>query len=150
VQNKTITIVWTAGLGLALLIYVAGPDQAIATLFRMVDASGNFIQHALVELSGRAFDVLRALAIGCFVIFFTLCIVASGRGLPVRWLLPVVCGLFLLLVWHEGPEATGHWVLAFVLSAAAAINVTRRLTDSRPRPVWNTQGAHLPRPPDLP
>ena len=78
-------------------------------------------------MGGRALDVMRALALGCFAIFFVLSVVATGRGLAGRWLMLWVSLLFLLLVWHQGPEATAHWVLAFVLAAAAAMNVTRRL-----------------------
>ncbi len=60
---------------------------------------------------------------------------ANGRGLPSRGLLLVVTLLFVVLVWHEGPEATGHWLLAFLLAAAAAASMTRRLMEAPPRMV---------------
>ncbi len=126
-QSRTITLVWAAGLSLAALIYVVGPDHALDSLFGLADEAAQSIQQLVVLLGGRAFDILRALAIGCFAIFFILSVVAGGRGLPGRWQLLGVTVLFLLLVWHQGPEATGHWLLAFVLAAAAALNVTRRL-----------------------
>ncbi len=126
-QNRTVAAIWAVGLALALLIYAVGPDDALATLFDWADAAGALLQHAIATLGGRAFDILRALAIACFVIFFALCTIAAGRGRPAPWLMLSVTVLFLLLVWHQGRAATGHWTLAFVLTAAAALNMTRRL-----------------------
>jgi hypothetical protein len=48
-------------------------------------------------------------------------------------MLLIVSLLFLVLVWHEGPEATGHWLLAFMLAAAGAASMTRRLSELPPR-----------------
>ena len=126
-RSRTVTVVWVVGLALAALIYALGPDDALATLFAWADQAGVALQQAVAELGGRAFDVLRALAVGCFAVFFALCVIATGRGLPTLWLMLWVSLLFLLLVWHQGREATGHWTLAFLLSGAAALNVTRRL-----------------------
>ena len=127
VRSRTVTIVWVVGLALAALIYAIGPDDALDTLFAWADQAGIALQHAVAELGGRAFDVLRALAVGCFAVFFVLCVVATGRGQSTVWLMLWVSLLFLLLVWHQGREATGHWTLALLLSAAAALHVTRRL-----------------------
>ncbi len=126
-RSRTVTIVWVVGLGLAALIYALGPDDALATLFTWADQAGAALQQAVAQLGGRAFDVLRALAVGCFAVFFVLCVIATGRGQSTLWLMLWVSLLFLLLVWHQGREATGHWTLAFLLSGAAALNVTRRL-----------------------
>jgi hypothetical protein len=131
VRSSTVGVVWAVGLVVAALIYVMGPDDALATLFAWADQAGAALQHAVAELGGRAFDILRALAIGCFAVFFALCVIAAGRGQSTVWLMLWVSALFLLLVWHEGREATGHWTLAFLLAAAAALNVTRRL-EGRP------------------
>ncbi len=126
-RSRTVTIVWIVGLMLAALIYALGPDDALATLFAWADQAGEALQRAVAELGGRALDVLRALAVGCFAVFFVLCVVATGRGQSTVWLMLWVSLLFLLLVWHQGREATGHWTLAFLLAAAAALHVTRRL-----------------------
>ena len=126
-QNRTVAIVWAVGLCLAALVYAAGPDDAMAALFNLVNTAADTLQRAVLDLGGRAFDMLRALAIGCFAVFFVLSVIATGRGQPGRWLMLVVSLLFLLLVWHQGPEATGHWALAFLLSVSAALNVTRKL-----------------------
>ena len=126
-QNRTVTIVWVAGLLLAIFIYALGPDDTLAALFGLADRAGLAIQRAANALGGRAFDILRALAVACFAVFFALCVVATGRGRPTLWLMLGVSVLFLALVWHQGREATGHWTLALLLSAAAALNVTRRV-----------------------
>ncbi len=127
VQNRSVAAVWAVGLTLAVLIYVLGPDDALATLFDLADSTAGAVQRMVAELGGRAFDMLRALTVGCFVVFFALGVLASGRGHPQTWLMLWVSLLFLLLVWHQGREATGHWTLAFLLAAAAALNMTRRL-----------------------
>ena len=126
-RSRTVTIVWVVGLALAALVYALGPDDALATLFAWADQAGAALQQAAAELGGRAFDVLRALAVGCFAVFFALCVIATGRGQSTLWLMLWVSLLFLILVWHQGREATGHWTLAFLLAGAAALNVTRRL-----------------------
>jgi len=138
-RSKTVTLAWIAGLALAALVYAVGPDDALEAVFRFSDAAGLALQRLVETLGGRAFEVLRALAIGCFAVFFVLSIVAAGRGLPGIGLLLLVSVLFLLLVWHEGPQATGHWLLAFILAAAAALNMTRKLGDvaaTPPTPGW--------------
>jgi peptidoglycan/LPS O-acetylase OafA/YrhL len=127
VRNRTVGIVWGAGLTLALLVYLVGPDQFLDQAFGFADHLAGAMREALLTLSGRAYDVIRALAIACFTVFFVLSVVATGRGLPGQGMLVGVTLLFLILVWHQGPEASGHWVLAFLLSATAAANVTRRL-----------------------
>ena len=126
-QNRTVAAVWILGLALAALIYVLGPDDALARLSGWADQAGGFVTALADTLGGRALDILRAMAIGCFTVFFALSIVATGRGHPSVGLMLVVTVLFLLLVWHQGREAAGHWTLALLLAASAAMNVTRRL-----------------------
>jgi hypothetical protein len=137
VPHRTLIIVWTAGLLLALAAYAMGPDQVVAAAFMLFDRLAAAVQSSLRDLGMRAYDVLRALSLGLFAIFFVLSLVAVGRGLPARWTLFAVTLLFLILVWHEGPEATGHWTLAFVLAATGAASITRRLASTPPvLPQW--------------
>jgi hypothetical protein len=126
-RDKTIGIVWGVGVLLAVLVYAVGPDRFLENVFIDADRLADALQDGLLALGARAFDLVRALAIACFAVFFGLSIVAAGRGLPARWLLVGVTLLFLMLVWHEGPAATGHWLLAFALAAAGAASMTRRL-----------------------
>lgn len=132
VSQKTIAIVWIAGLLLALAAYEVGPDHFVAEAFGLFDRLAGSLQQVLLEMGMRAYDVLRALALGLFAIFFVLSLVAVQRGLPARWTLLTVTALFIILVWHEGPEATGHWTLAFLLAAMGAASVTRRLSSTPP------------------
>jgi hypothetical protein len=131
VRDRTIGLVWGVGLIVAVLVYAIGPDQFLRTLFIDADRLADALQDALQSLGARAYDLVRAAAIACFTVFFGLSVVAAGRGLPARWLLVGVTLLFLMLVWNEGPEATGHWLLAFMLAAAGAASMTRRLTAPR-------------------
>ncbi len=130
--QRTIVIVWIAGLLLALAAYEVGPDDFVTSAFALFDTAAAALQRLLRDLGMRAYDVLRALALGLFVIFFVLSLLAVQRGLPARWPLFAVTLLFLILVWHEGPEASGHWTLAFLLAATGAASVTRRLSSSPP------------------
>ena len=131
VQNRTVAAVWAAGLTLAAIVYAIGPDAFLTAAFSAADRFADAVQSAAEHFGDRAYDGLRALAIACFAVFFVLSVIAAGRGLPTRWLLVVVTLLFLVLVWHEGPEATGHWLLAFLLAAAGAASMTRRLSAPR-------------------
>jgi hypothetical protein len=127
-RDRTVTVVWVVGLILAALIYLVGPDRFLENAFADADRLAEAAQIALLQAGARVYDVVRALAIACFAIFFALSVIAAGRGLPARGLLLIVSLLFLVLVWHEGPEATGHWLLAFLLAAAGAASMTRRLS----------------------
>ena len=129
-QRRTIALIWIAGLLLALAAYTVGPDDFVRAAFLLFDRLAENVQIALHDLGARTYDVLRALALGLFAIFFVLSVLAAQRGLPARGTLLIVTLLFLLLVWHEGPEATGHWTLAFLLAAAGAASVTRRLAEA--------------------
>lgn len=137
VPQRTILIVWAAGLLLALAAYEIGPDDFVSAAFALIDQAAGTVQRVLHEMGMRAYDVVRALALGLFAIFFVLSIIAVQRGLPARWTLFVVTLLFLILVWHEGPEASGHWTLAFLLAATGAASVTRRLSAPASLPQWH-------------
>jgi hypothetical protein len=132
-RDRSVAVVWAAGLGFAALIYLVGPDRFLENVFADADRLAGAAELALLQAGARAFDIVRALAIACFGIFFALSVVAAGRGQPARGMLLIVSLLFLVLVWHEGPEATGHWLLAFMLAAAGAASMTRRLSELPPR-----------------
>ena len=129
-QHRIIALVWIAGLLMALAAYEVGQDNFVQSAFLLFDRLADATQQLLHEFGARTYDLLRALALGLFAIFFVLSVVAAQRGLPARGTLLIVTLLFIILVWHEGPEATGHWMLAFLLTAVGAASVTRRLTET--------------------
>jgi hypothetical protein len=127
VRERSVALVWIGGLCLAAAIYAVGPDRFLWSTFDFLDQAAAALQGILLHLSDRAFDMLRAAAIALFVVFWGLAVVARRRGLPVGGAMFWVTLLFLVLVWRQGPGQTRHWLLAFVLAAAAAGSFTRRL-----------------------
>lgn len=125
--HKTLTLIWAGGLAFAVLIYAIGPDDILTRAWALADWLAAGIENTIMAFSSSIWSMIRALAIACFAIFFALCIVASGRGLRPGGTLVTISILFLLLVWHQGPEARVHWLLAFILTASAAANISRRL-----------------------
>jgi hypothetical protein len=132
VRERSVAAVWVAGLCLAAWIYAVGPDRFLWSAFDFLDQAAAALQNVLVHLSDRAFDMLRAGAIALFAVFWGLAVAARRRGMPVGGAMFWVTLLFLVLVWRQGPGQTGHWFLAFVLAAAAAGSVTRRLAGTGP------------------
>jgi hypothetical protein len=142
-RDRTVALIWAAGLCLAAAVYLTGPDRFLEDAFRFADRISDSLALLLWHAGARAFDLLRALAVACFAIFIALSVIAAGRGRPVRWVLAVVTLLFFALVWDEGPQATGHWLAAFLLSAAGALSMTRRLTEVPPRLISPRQEERL-------
>jgi hypothetical protein len=133
VQQRTIALVWAGGLCLAALIYAIGPDRFLWSAFDTLDRLAAGLQDLIAHMGERAYDFLRAAAIALFAVFWALALIAERRGLKVRGAMFWVTVLFLVLVWRQGPGQTRHWLLAFVLCAAAAASITRRLGAGAPR-----------------
>jgi hypothetical protein len=128
-RDRTVAGIWATGLCLAAAVYLTGPDAFLEHAFALADRIGDSLALLLWNAGARVYDLVRALAIACFAVFVALSVIAAGRGRPVRWVLVIVTLLFFALVWHEGAESSGHWLLAFLLSAAGAMSMTRRLTE---------------------
>ena len=106
--RNTITLIWAAGIVLALFVYVAGPDRFVVATFDLVQRAWWGLQDALRNISVAAFDLVRALSIGLYFVFAALSVLAirqSGRG---RGTLIGVSLLFFLLVWQSGGDAGGR------------------------------------------
>jgi hypothetical protein len=141
VRERSVAAVWVAGLCLAAVIYAVGPDRFLWSAFDFLDQAASALLEMVAHFNDRAVDMLRAGAIALFAIFWGLAVVARRRGLPMGGAMFWVTLLFLVLVWRQGPGQTGHWFLAFLLTAAAAGSVTRRLAG--PPPVARaTKSAH--------
>lgn len=116
-----------AGLALAALVFVVGPDHFLFRLENTLHVLVWRIAEALAELSATAMDVVRALSIGLFVTFIGLGVSVDRRGGRARVAMVVVTVLFLVLVGDAGPHDQSRWIAALVLSAVAASVMTSRL-----------------------
>ena len=84
---------------------------------------GNLIDTLML----RAFDVVRAAAIAMYVVFVVLAVLAMRRGLRTGGMLLVVSVVFLLLVRTDWYGSDARWFAAAVLTAVAALVLTKRL-----------------------
>ena len=126
-RRDPIFVAWIAGLGLAALVFVVGPDQFV---FRVTDALHVFvwrIGEAISELSATALDAVRALSIGLFVTFLDLAFAVLRRGGRSRGAILMVTLLFILLVGDSGPGDQFRWLSALALSGVGALVMTGRL-----------------------
>jgi len=135
VQRNTIGLVWLIGALLALGAYVIGPDRFLHVSFAvLLDLQATFLAF-LAGITIKAFELIRALAIGLFVVFLVLGLIAAQRGLRARAALVTITVLYLALLYPAiyGDYVTGgHWMGAFVLAGVGAVVMTRRLVSATP------------------
>ena len=139
-QRNTIGAVWLVGALLALGAYLIGPDRFLHGAFGvLLDLQATFanlhaaFQAMLAGLTMEAFELIRALAIGLFVVFLVLGVIAARRGLRARAALVSLTVLYLVLLYPaiDGYYvSSAHWMGAFLLAAVGALVMTRRLTAS--------------------
>jgi len=130
-RPDAVALVWIGGALLAALAYAVGPEHFLATVLAAVSHAGWYLEQWARNLTATAFDVLRAAAIGLYGTFAALSVIAISRGGRGRFALIVVTAVFLLLVWGawgDAPAINTRWLAALVLTAAAALSATRRLT----------------------
>ena len=139
-QRNTIGLVWLAGTLLALGVYVIGPDRFLQVSFGLLDDLQAAMQAIMAAFTVKAFELIRALAIGLFVVFLGLGIIAASRGLRARAALVVVGILYLVLLSPAvdgGYVASSRWLGAFLLAAVGSLVMTRRLLGSAALPAPN-------------
>jgi predicted membrane-bound spermidine synthase len=135
--RNTIALIWAAGVVLALIVYVIGPDRFVFASFDLLAQLWWKLQDALRNISIAAFDFVRALAIGLYFVFVALTVLAIHRGGRGRGALVAVSLVFALLVWNaagDGFGAHASWMAALALAGAGALTTTRRLTQPEPAP----------------
>lgn len=129
--KNTVLLIWAAGILLTFALYQVGPDRAAREALLALGELPRMIGDAFDDVSARFHTLMRALTLALFAVFLALSALASRRGLPVRWALAIVCALFFALLHRplaEGLPVSGQrWLAAFLLSAAAAAVMTRRL-----------------------
>jgi len=139
-DRRTLALMWVGGAALAVLLTVAGPGAVTAmldrTLPRLIDAAALL----LVPTSLAAREAVRGCAIAGFVLFIVLCVLARRRGLSSMGAAVAVTVLLLLLVgaprdWDHAVQG-GRWLVALILTVAAAALMTRRLAGNTRGPGW--------------
>jgi len=130
-SRNTIAVIWGAGIVLALIVYVTGPDRFVFAAFDLIQRAWWGVQDALLNFSIAAFDLVRALAIGLYFVFVALAILTIRRGGHGRGALIAVSLVFFCLIWRSPGEGFGahtRWMTALLLTAVSALSMTRRLT----------------------
>jgi hypothetical protein len=129
VSRNVVAVAWLAGIALAALVYVAGPDHLVLALGNVAESTWLLLQDLARNLTLASFDLVRALAIGLFATFAVLTVLAVRRGHKGRSALIAVSAVFLLLVWDQGAYASpSRWIGALFLAAVGAVVMTARLT----------------------
>ncbi len=128
-RRDPVLFAWVAGLGLAALVYVVGPDRFLFRLLDTLHVLGWQIGEFIADLSNLALDLVRALAIGLYATFLALGIAVARRGGRSRGALLIVSVLFFLLANGalEGSVPNARWMAALVLTGAGAAVMTARL-----------------------
>jgi len=139
-SRNTIAVIWAAGIVLALIVYVTGPDRFVVAALDFIQRGWWTMQEALLNFSIAAFDLVRALAIGLYFVFVALAVLTIRRGGRGRGALVAVTLVFFGLVWRSADEGFGahtRWVTALLLTAVAALSMTRRLTRPDASSPWH-------------
>jgi hypothetical protein len=130
--RTTITLIWIGGILVALLAYAAGPGALLNATLDQIAAGIATIQRLIGGLSAFGSDVVRALAVGLFVIFAALAVLAIRQGGKGRMALFSVSAVFVLLLRDGGAASNGNWVAAFALAATGALVMTARVRRRSP------------------
>ena len=126
-RRDPVVLAWAAGLGLALLVFVVGPDHFLFRLADTLHVLAWRVAEAVAELSATALDVVRALSIGLFVTFLALAVAVGRRGGRSRAAIVTVTVVFFFLVADAAPGDQARWVAALALSGMGALIMTGRL-----------------------
>jgi hypothetical protein len=128
VRRDPVVIVWGVGLVVAVLIYLAGPEHFFVWLFDLLDRARASLEQAIENLSQAGFNLLRAVAVGLFVVFVALSLMVIRAGRRGRAALLLVGGTFLVLVsTRSGYNANTRWAGALALAGVGAAVMTQRL-----------------------
>ena len=130
-RRDPVWLAWAAGLALAALVYVVGPDRFVFRVMDTLHVLAWRISETIEDLSALALDVVRALAIGLYATFVALAITVARRGGKSRAALLLVSVLFLLLAGGAVDAGVGapnaRWTAALLLAGIGAAVMTGRL-----------------------
>lgn len=130
-QLSPIWLAWAAGLGLAAVVYVVGPDRFMFRVMDTLHVLAWRISEAVADLPALSLDIVRAAAIGLFATFIALGIAVARRGGRARGALILVSVLFMLLAGggldEDQSAGGGRWTAAMLLAGVGAAVMTGRL-----------------------
>ena len=135
--RNTIATIWAAGVVLALVVYVTGPDHFVFASYDLLQRLWWNILDEVHNLSIAAFDLVRAAAIGLYFVFVALSVLAIRQGGRGTGGLIAVSVVFFFLVWNSTGDGFGahtRWMVALLLTVVGALTATRRLTQPAPSP----------------
>jgi hypothetical protein len=131
-HRNTITLIWIAGVLVALIAYATDPGAFLNAALDVLAAGIATLQRLIGQFSAFGSDVVRALAVGLFVTFVALAVLAIRQGGKGRMALFTVSSVFLLLLRDGGAASNGRWVAAFALAAVGALVMTTRVRRRSP------------------
>lgn len=134
-RRETLVLIWIAGLVLAALIYLVGPDQFLTVVMDTLNAIDDAFRHLVFTLGAQIFGIVRALTIALYVVFVVLALLSASRGRRGVGALILVTIVYALLVWRpyaDYPAPVGRWIVAFALVLTSAIVMTQRLLRAPP------------------
>ena len=129
-QRRTIALIWLAGLLVAALAYAADPNALVNAALDLVAAGIAAVERVVSALSVFSAAMVRALAVGLFVTFIGLSLLAIRQGRK-GWAALVGVSVGFMLLVHGG-ASNENWVTAFALAAIAALVMTGRVRRGPP------------------
>ena len=125
--KNIIAAIWAAGALAAVVAYLVGPEHLLNTLAALSDQATLALAVSLRNLSTSAVNVVHALAVGLFVTFVGLALVAIRSGHKGRAALVIVSAAFVWLVWTGEAPSNERWLAAFVLAGVGTLVMSGRL-----------------------
>lgn len=132
-HRNTIALIWLAGIAVVVLAYAIDPGALLNAALDIVAEAAFGLERLARTLSVFGADMVRALAIGLFVTFAALAVLAIRQGRRGRTALLAVTVAFVLLV-RDGDVSNERWAAAFVLASVAALVMTARVARGGPSP----------------
>jgi hypothetical protein len=127
-RKNPVAAIWLIGILVAVVAYAANPGHLLTVALDTLAAGFAAVEQMVRSLTLFGSDVVRALAIGLFVTFVALSVLAIREGHRGRTALVIVSTVFVLLVRDDGDGVSnGRWVAAFALAAVAALVMTDRI-----------------------
>jgi hypothetical protein len=131
-HRNTVAMIWIGGIAVAVIAYATDPGAILETALDLLAAGIAATDRFVHDLSTIGSAVIRALAVGLFVTFVALAVLAIRQGGKGKTALVLVSAVFLLLLRDGAGASNGRWVAAFALAAVGALVMTARVRRRAP------------------